>query len=161
MYDYINKEYIKTHSFTNTGLEFGTEREKASYMIPKGAVLPMGNKEKKAKLAKAMLSIYDEKFENYNQVEAKCYIQQSIMRKCFNCTRDVSRGLLAKFCVGAGLSVEEADKLFILQGYRLDPENNRLDAVVVDALKCGDGIDIFYEECKEYDLIDRTLSFNE
>jgi hypothetical protein len=161
MYDYINKEYINTHSFKNTGLELESEREKASYMLPKGVVVPMNDKEKNAKLVKAMLKIYHEKFGDYGKLEVKCYIQQSIMRKYFNCTRPVKRGMLAKFCVGAGLSVEEADKLFILQGYRLDPENNLLDAVVVYVLKCGYDIERFYEECKEYDLINKSLSFNE
>jgi len=66
--------------------------------------------------------------------------------------RNISRMAVAKICVGIPLSLDEADNLFCLEGHSLEPENAILDAIVVDALKCGDDIKTFYETCEEFKI---------
>ena len=66
--------------------------------------------------------------------------------------RNISRMAIAKICVGIPLSVDEADKLFRLEGHSLEPESALLDAIVVDALKCGDDIGSFYATCEELNI---------
>ncbi|HCB94106.1 MAG TPA: hypothetical protein DEP57_09955, partial [Selenomonas sp.] len=66
--------------------------------------------------------------------------------------RNISRMAIAKICVGIPLSLDEADNLFRLEGHSLEPESALLDAIVVDALNCGDNIKTFYETCSEFKI---------
>lgn len=59
---------------------------------------------------------------------------------------------IAKISVGIPLSIKESNDLFIMEGHSLEPENNLLDAIVVDALQCGDDISIFLETCEEFGI---------
>ena len=63
----------------------------------------------------------------------------------------VSR-IMAAGLINQGLSIDEADKLFRLEGHSLEPESALLDAIVVDALKCGDDIGTFYATCDELNI---------
>ncbi len=74
------------------------------------------------------------------------------MHKYLNGTRNITRDVIAKLCVGAGLTIEEANELFILCGSCLDVENNLLDAIVIDNIKCKEGIGVFFEECQKFRL---------
>ena len=47
---------------------------------------------------------------------------------------------------------EEANELFCLQGHSLEPVHGLFDAIVVDALQCGDDIFTFYETCAEFGI---------
>ena len=60
----------------------------------------------------------------------------------------MSRKILAKFCVGLKLSLEEADELFELHSGKLNLTND-FDCVVYYALKTKDNIDDFIAEMKE------------
>ena len=50
--------------------------------------------------------------------------------------------------ISAG-TVEEAQALFILFGHALDPKNNLVDAIVIDNIRCKEGIEVLYEECEK------------
>lgn len=54
-----------------------------------------------------------------------------------------------RFCSGADITVEEAQELFILFGHALDPKNNLVDAIVIDNIRCKEGIEVLYEECEK------------
>ena len=64
----------------------------------------------------------------------------------------ITRVAIGKLCVGLTMSVEESNELFKLEGHSLEPENNLFDAIVVDALQCGDDVDVFIETCKEFKI---------
>ena len=91
---------------------------------------------------------------NFAKLEARTGITEDAMRKYLrgnlkNKGRNISRMAVAKICVGIPLSLDEADKLFRLEGHSLEPESALLDAIVVDALNCGDDIEAFYATCAE------------
>lgn len=154
MYEYVTREYIRTHAFQNDGLFEQFEREKADYRFAPGAILPPSQEEKTIQLRIKVRAIIDQKFDgNYTKIDAKCGIHRDTLIKFVSSKvdkrRGLSRGALAKLCVGAALSIPEAEELFILQGFALDPKNNMLDAIVVECLKNEDDIYEFYDMCEE------------
>lgn len=154
MFDFVNKEYIKSNEFKNTGLEEEVKKEKL-YRLSQDKIRKMdidiGNR--KTKLRKKISEIAFEKFRgDYTSIEIKCNIGESSMRKYLKGTRNISRAALMRFCSGACIDIEEANELFILLGHALDPENNIVDAIVVDNIKCKEGIEVLYEECEKYNL---------
>jgi hypothetical protein len=109
-------------------------------------------------LRKKFLSLFQDHFDgNFANLEARTGITEDAMRKYLRGNlkekgRNISRMAIAKICVGIPLSVDEADKLFRLEGHSLEPESALLDAIVVDALKCGDDIGSFYATCEELNI---------
>lgn len=72
------------------------------------------------------------------QLEEKCRISSNLFHKYLRTEggRRITYENLAKFCVGAGLSVKEADELFRYRGRRLDPEN-KSDYILMCELENG------------------------
>lgn len=151
MFEHITKDYIQQHTFPYDGLHF-PESDSVGYCLAPGAVLPAGAEENRNLLRIRLTSLVAKKFPNTGNMESSCGISYELVKKYVNGSRRVTRASLAKLCVGMGLSVEEAQDLFRLEGHSLEPEINLLDAVVVDALQCGDGISVFAEECEKYGL---------
>ena len=154
MFDFVNKEYIKNNEFKNTGLEEVVKEEKL-YRLSQDKVRKIDlDIDKKNKLKKKISKIAAEKFgADFTTIEVKCNISETSMRKYLKGTRNITRAALMRFCSGACIDIEEANELFILLGHALDPENNRLDAIVVDNIKCKEGIEVLYEECEKYELL--------
>ena len=78
--------------------------------------------------------IFATRFDSsYAKLECACGISHSLFQKVlkFRNGRNVTYNLLAKFCIGAKLSVEEAEELFLLMGHMLS-DKNRSDYI----LKC-------------------------
>lgn len=151
MFDHINREYIRSHQFKSDGLFM--ERERTSTRISPDAVLPESPEKKQIQLRKRLNSLIHEKLDGSSgRIEAACGVSYELVRKYMAGRRNVTRDTLAKLCVGMALSVEEAQQLFQLQGHSLEPDINRLDAILVDVLKCGEDIHVFYEECEEFGL---------
>ena len=151
MFEYVNKEYIKNNKFKKTGLEY-EEQEQKSYRLSDEQIQSLGIDitNRKVELMKKISMIAYEKFNgDYNIIEVKCNIGVSAMRKYLKGTRNMSRAALMRFCSGACITVEEAQDLFILLGHALDPKNNLADAIVIDNIKCKEGIEILYEECEK------------
>ena len=151
MFEHITKEYIRKHTFQGDGLHF-PQNTGESYRLGPGAVLPAGKNENRNRLRRELTTLVAEKFPNTANMESACGISYELMKKCINGSRRVTRESLAKLCVGMRLSVEEAQPLFRLESHSLEPDINLFDAIVVDALQCGDNIDVFYDECKKYGL---------
>lgn len=155
MFEYVDKEYIKNNNFKKTGLEH-QEQEQKSYRLSEAQVKKIGADidGRKTKLRTKISTIAYEKFNlDYKQIEVKCDIGESSMRKYLKGTRNMSRAALMKFCSGACVTVEEAEELFVLFGHALDPENNLVDAIVIDNIKCKEGIEILYEECEKNEVL--------
>ena len=153
MYEHITKDYIRSHTFQGDGLHFpqtGGGRE--NYRLGPNAVLPAGEDENRRLLRMRLTTLVAERFPNRGSMEASCDVSYELVKKYINGSRRVTRDSLAKLCVGMRLSVEEAQGLFRLEGHSLEPEINLLDAIVVDALQCGDNIGVFYDECVKYGL---------
>ena len=150
----ITKEYIYTHHFESDGLfsQKAVEVENISYRLHKGDVLPTRLSESPNKLRQEFAKIFFDRFNgSYDKLQAKTGISENAMRKYLRKEkgRNITRMAVAKFSVGIPLVIEEADRLFRLEGHSLEPESKLLDAIVVDALQCGDDIGAFYETCEE------------
>ena len=152
MYEHITKQYIKTHTFQSDGLYFSRSEEASFRLGPNSASLPSSSEQNSVRLRKALLSLISTKFPSNAAMEAACAVSYELMKKTISGKRRITRATLAKLSVGMGLSVEKAQELFRLEGHSLEPDINLLDAIVVDALQCGDDISTFFEECEEFGL---------
>ena len=147
MYDYVTKDFIRTHEFIADEPSF--KREYKNFRLSKNDNLPPTEEEMQTELRKNFATIFATTFDNYSQFETACNISEHIMRKYIKGSRKITMYSVAKFCIGAKVTVEKAVEMFKLQGHLISPEDYRFDAIVIDALKCGDSISIFYETCKE------------
>lgn len=66
--------------------------------------------------------------------------------------------MLAKFVVGCGLSLNDANKLFELHSSKLNAETTQLDAVVIHCIEKHLDIDGFFDTC---DQIGLDISYSE
>ena len=154
----ITKDYIRTHDFASDGLSYHVATEKTSHRLHRGDALPMALAQNPTELRKKFLILFQDHFDgNFANLEARTGITEDAMRKYLRGNlkekgRNISRMAIAKICVGIPLSVDEANKLFRLEGHSLEPESALLDAIVVDALKCGDDIGTFYATCDELNI---------
>ena len=146
----ITKEFIATHNFESDGLVFPQDATQISYRPSQGMILPPSADENMKDLRKKLSAISARKYENFAQLEIRCQINESSMRKYLKGTRNITRESLAKFCIGSQLTVEESEELFTLQGHSLEPAKQRFDALVVNALQDRDDIGTFFETCEEY-----------
>ena len=146
----ITKDFLKTNKFESDGLIFLDEEK--NFRLREGMNLPPSAEENFLKLRKKITAFFATRYKNFSQVEIRCDINESIMRKYLNGKRKITREALAKFCVGTKLSVEQSKELFTLQGHSLEPEKQRFDALVVNALQDGDDIEIFYDTCEEFGI---------
>ena len=155
MFKEINKEYIRSHTFENDSLKFEKEKSYMDFRLKSDETLPGNPGKKENELRKKIVDLVMLRYDNkYSEIYKKCLVTESTLRKYIKGlkSRGITRVILAKLCVGTQLSLKETSELFVLQGYALDPVNNLLDAIIVDAIKCKDNIDIFYEECEKYGL---------
>ena len=154
----ITKEYIRNHNFDSDGISYRNNTENVSYRLHQGDDLPTSIAENVIKLRKEFVNLFYNHFDgNFAKLEARTGITEDAMRKYLRGNlkekgRNISRMAIAKISVGIPLSVDEANKLFRLEGHSLEPEIALLDAIVVDALKCGDDIQAFYETCAELNV---------
>ena len=91
------------------------------------------------------------KISLYDFVADKCNITSSLYKKLQNPTRPNkwTRAALGKLCVGLGLTIDEANELFQLQGGKLN-ETNALDKIIYCALRDKDDISFFCGEVLQY-----------
>mgnify|MGYP000100956422 FL=1 len=154
----ITKEYIRKHDFESDGISFRDTEKDVSYRLHQGDALPRALAQNSTKLRKEFVNLFYHHFDgNFTKLEALTGITEDAMRKYLRGNlkekgRNISRMAVAKICVGIPLSLEEANKLFRLEGHSLEPESALLDAIVVDALNCGDDIETFYETCSEFKI---------
>lgn len=87
----------------------------------------------------------------YTFIEEKCNISQDTYKKMQskNYPNKWTREMLGKLCVGLGLSIDEANEMFFLQGGNLN-ETNALDKIIYCALRDKDNVYDFCTEVLEY-----------
>ena len=149
-YDYLTKGFIKSHEFVAD--EAPIQKTEPSCRWNQNDPLPPSHEELQDELRKNFSSIFASTFNNYAQMEIACNISEASMRKYLKGVRPITFLAVTKFCIGAKLTVEKAIELFKLQGHIISPDLYRFDAVVINAVQCGDSIDVFYETCKECGL---------
>lgn len=151
MFENVTKEFIRTHEFQ---AEVPTvELPAQSFRLMSARNLPPTDTELQIELRKKFIEIMATTFDkSYAKLESRCYISEAAMRKYLNGRRQINTFVVARFCVGARLSLEKTCELFKLCGHILSPEVYRLDAIVVDTLKCGETIEDFYRATKDYGL---------
>ncbi len=151
MFEHVTKEFIRTHNFQAEVPN--VELPAQSFRLTSSRYLPPTNDELQLELRKNFVEIMATTFDkSYAKIESRCYISEAAMRKYLNGRRPINIFVVARFCVGARLSLEKTCELFKLCGHILSPEVYRLDAIVVDTLKCGETIEDFYEVTKAYGL---------
>ena len=153
MFSRITKEFIRINTFRSDGLSFSSETEEIYFRPRKGMKLPPSAEENFATLKIKLLELFQEHHKgNFAKLEVNCSISEPAMRKYLKGTRKITREVIAKFCVGTKLSLEQSAELFTLQGHSLEPDHQRFDALVVNALQDGDDINNFYDTCQEYKI---------
>ncbi|MBR3745894.1 MAG: hypothetical protein IKP64_09300 [Selenomonadaceae bacterium] len=151
MFENITKEFIRTHEFQADCAP--VEYPAQSFRLNPNQNLPPSPDEMQNDLRKVFAEIMATTFKkNYALMDNRCSISEAAMRKYLNGSRPINFFAVAKFCIGAKLSVEKLYELAKLCGHIVSPEIYLLDAIVVGALKCGDTIDVFYDETIEFGL---------
>ena len=122
MFSRITKEFISTNAFKSDGLSFSVETEEIYFRPRKGIKLPPSAGENLAALKVKLFELFMKYYKkNFAKLEADCTISEASMRKYLKGTRKITREVIAKFCVGTKLSLEQSEELFTLQGHSLEP----------------------------------------
>ena len=95
--------------------------------------------------------LFNNRFQGYAQMENLCDIKRDTFQKIlkFKNGRNVTYDLLAKFCIGAQLSPQEAIDLFALTGYLLNGKN-RADYILLCELKNKGSIEDYDSNRRKY-----------
>ena len=109
-------------------VDFWAQSEKPSYMLTRAelAGMPESPGKQIERLRRKLSDYFAEKFDcNYSKLQIECDLNPETFRKVlsFRNGRNVTYPFLAKFCVGAGLTVGEAEELFLLMGHQLTTKN--------------------------------------
>ena len=152
----IDKDYIRSHTFSSDGLTFDREHSTATAMLrPGDPGLPMLPEKKEVMLRRELSRLFTAPAPyngNYAKLETRTGLNEAIMRKYLRGARTITRIAVAKLCVGTPLTLEKSEELFSMQGHSLEPEEQLFDAIVVDAINCGDDIGTFYESCASFGI---------
>ena len=146
----ISKENFEKMKFETYGF-IEPEYEKGSYRLPAGHVL---SNHSTVELRKAINNlvhkIKDERKTSISKlIQDECDIPIDTYKKYMNGEkRSPSRTFLSKLCVGLKLPIDEANKLFRIQGGELNLTND-VDAITYYAIICQDNIFDYEEELEE------------
>lgn len=161
----ITLEYLMNHDFEKSGLEevqAVKPRVSGRFSEKELSRLPVSDEEKKAELNIEIAELIRERFGNYRNCGQKCNLNPETIRKVINSNdkqkRKISKIMLAKFVVGCGLSLNDANKLFELHSSKLNAETTQLDAVVIHCIEKHLDIDGFFDTC---DQIGLDISYSE
>ena len=85
---------------------------------------------------------YEKLGRNYAKLEVRCDIKRNTFQKMVRLQggRNITYSKLAKFCIGAKLSEEEAIELFSFMGHHLN-EKNRCDYILLHELRNGGNLE--------------------
>ena len=131
-------EDIKNMKFESVDMpDLWAENGNSSFRLTASDIANMPDDTKDIDELKIRLSdLFYERLGSYGKLEAFCDIKQDTFSKAVRLKngRNITYTFLAKFCVGAGLTVDEAKELFLLMGYELNPRN-RMDYILLCELK--------------------------
>lgn len=133
--------------------QFQEETSTISYRITENQLskLPLVTKDTNA-LRRKISEIFNTVFHrNYAKLETECDIKSNTFQKVmrFNNCRNVTYIFLAKFCIGAKLSITVTNELFALMGHELN-KKNRSDYILLCELQNHCDILEYDEDMKKY-----------
>ena len=151
MFEEITKDFIRTHEFQADVAP--VEYPAQSFRLNLNQKLPPSPDELQDELRRNFVEIFATTFQkNFDRLDSCCSISEAAMRKYLNGSRPIDFSVVAKLCIGAKLSVEKTCELAKLCGHIISPELYRLDAIVIDTIKCGESIHDFYNTTIELGL---------
>lgn len=146
----ITLEFILNTKFDNDGLFLHEEKSKGLYKMPSDYKLPATPEENNLKLRRKIEEVFENKFNgSKTRVNLECAISESTFKSYLLGKRRMSREALARFCVGAQISVELANEMFLLHGHGLDNVHNCLDAIVCYCLNHKETLDEMIKICND------------
>ena len=153
----ITMDYLLNHKFESSGLEEEVVTKTIrSGMFSKAelAMLPCSDTERFDELNLRINDMIFEKFGSATRFSQKSNLNYETVRKYIRIGsgKTLKRDMLAKFVIACELSVDEANGLFELQAYELQPNRLQLDAVVVHCLEKHHDLDEFFATCKQVGL---------
>lgn len=150
----LTKEQVNKAKFKYETWEPYMDQQEAAGRLTKDQ-LPPSSESQQIELRDLFKKYFKERLEQrYRVLYAKCFITEPAFKRMMSSARyNITRCNIAKFCIGIGATVEEAEEMLKLQGHRMDIENCRLDAILEDSLKDRIDIDEYYRRCtEEYDF---------
>lgn len=151
----ITIDYLLSNKFEFSGLE-ENEIIKASGMFSKNELnmLPRSDSDRFSELNIRISDLIFEKFGSTSIFSQKSNLNYETIRKYISgrSTKTLTKEMLAKFVIACKLSVDEANELFELREYPLQPDRILLDAVIVHCLEAHHDLDSFFETCKQVGL---------
>lgn len=132
MEEKVTLDFILNTEFENNGLTIFEPKGKALYAkMPSDYKLPPSPEENALKLRRKIDEVYETSFHgSKTRVNIECAISESTFKSYLLGKRNMSREALARYCVGAKISTELANEMFLLHGHALDTVHNCLDAIV-------------------------------
>lgn len=147
-----NLQQIDTIKFESTEMtDFFADTQKGAYRLTVADIAGMPKDTLDIDgLRKKLSDFFVQRLNcNYNMLEARCDIKRDTFQKVlrFKNGRSITYELLAKFCVGVGVSQEEAKELFAMMGHNLSPLN-RADYILLCELNNHGDIVEFDEDLR-------------
>lgn len=105
---------------------------KSSFKLTDADITGMPDDTRDIDTLRCLLSDYFERFSGYAELEWKCDIKRDTFQRVLKHKNgiNITYTLLAKFCVGAGLTEDETKELFELNGIILNPKS-RYDYILL------------------------------
>ena len=153
----ITMDFLLNNEFELTGLEENVGiKAKKSGMFSQAelSMLPCSDADRLCELNSRISDMIFEKFGSTLQFSQKSNLNYETIRKYTRASskKTLPKEMLAKFVIACELSVAEANELFVLREWALQPKRIRLDAVVVHCLDKHHDLDGFFETCKQVGL---------
>ena len=141
-------------------IEFETTEEyvqpennmRSSYFLTDADIAGMPDDTRDIDTLRIRLSEYFERFKNgYSELEVKCDIKRDTFQRVLKLKNgiNITYQLLAKFCIGAQLSVNETMELFELNGIFLN-KKSRYDYILLGEINRNGTIDDYDNDLKKY-----------
>ena len=141
-------------------IEFETTEEyvqpennmRSSYFLTDADIAGMPDDTRDIDTLRIRLSEYFERFKNgYSELEVKCDIKRDTFQRVLKLKNgiNITYQLLAKFCIGAQLSVDETMELFELNGIFLN-KKSRYDYILLGEINRNGTIDDYDNDLKMY-----------
>lgn len=148
----IDISLINTISFDNAEVPvFSSAAESNAFRLTARDLAEMPDDTKDPEgLRRRLTELLHEKFHgNYLMLETECDIKRDTFQRIQRGKRSVTYPQLAKFCVGAKLSMDEAHGLFLMMGHELSC-SNKPDYILLCELKNGCDICEYDKDMRTY-----------
>mgnify|MGYP003316285760 FL=1 len=125
---------------------------KSSYRLTDTDIADMPDDTRDIDALRCLLSEYFDRFKNgYSELELKCDIKRDTFQRVLKLKNgiNITYTLLAKFCLGAELSVEETRELFELNGHILN-KKDRYDYILLCEIERNGTVEDYDNDLKRF-----------